>query len=97
MTTKERKFDGDTYDAAQDEARLESALERTVAVMRSGHWFSLERLAREVGCTEAGASARIRDLRKPRFAQKYGVKEVRSQRAEGSWWLYQVLFNEATA
>lgn len=56
-------FGGDTYDAAKDEARLTNALRRVLACLRSGGWWTLRELAAAAQCSEAGASARLRDIR----------------------------------
>ena len=63
----ERRFDGDTYDAGQDCARLTGQLQRVYVLMQSGGWFTLAQIAKLANCSEASASARLRDLRKPKF------------------------------
>ena len=60
-------FDGETYSAAEDGERLATQLRRVYQAFRSGEWWTLARLAKYVGGSEAGVSARIRDLRKERF------------------------------
>ena len=67
----ERRFDGDTYDAGRDCERLTGALLRVYEALtawrgRSG-WLTLRQLAEHAGCSEASASARVRDLRKAKF------------------------------
>ena len=57
-------FDGQTYSPELDLARLSSQLERVKAVMLSGNWYTLQELQRLCGGSEAGISARLRDLRK---------------------------------
>ncbi|HEX6038881.1 hypothetical protein [Longimicrobium sp.] len=37
--------------------------------MADGKWRTVPELAVLAGCTEAGASARLRDLRKPKFGR----------------------------
>jgi len=48
----------------RDTERICSQQARVRALMQPGVWWTLSDLAREVGASEAGASARIRDLRK---------------------------------
>lgn len=96
MAVKTTPFDGNTYVAELDEKRLTTNLDRTVAATRGGDWFSLERLAFEVGCSEAGVSARLRDLRKPKHAERYGVAAVESRRVKGGLWQYRVTYRSAT-
>jgi hypothetical protein len=63
-----------------DGARIASLLERVKAHMLSGAWYTLDELASLVGGSEAGISARIRDLRKPQFG---GYNIQRRRRAMG--------------
>lgn len=61
-------FDGHhSYDAKRDRARLTGQLKRAYDYLASHGWVTLADLARAIGCKEQSASARIRDLRKPRF------------------------------
>lgn len=60
-------FDGATYEPARDEKRLSGQLERVREAMSDGAWWTLDRLTARVGGTTPAVSARIRDLRKPRF------------------------------
>jgi hypothetical protein len=76
MPLPERRFDGDTYEADKDCARLTGQLERVYGLMQSGDWFTLSQLARFANCSEASASARIRDLRKP----KWGAHKIERER-----------------
>jgi len=45
--------------------RIRTQLERVLMLMGDHRWHTLAELAERCGCSEAGASARIRDLRKP--------------------------------
>lgn len=47
-------------------------VERCRLAMADGSWWTLAELAEEIGCSEAAASARVRDLRK----NAYGSHEV---------------------
>jgi hypothetical protein len=59
-------FDGATFEPARDGERLTSQLIRVKELMLDGQWRSLPQIAAVVGGSEAGVSARLRDLRKPR-------------------------------
>ena len=67
VASTRRDFDGETYDKAGDGARMGTQLKRVHDCMRGGEWWTLYRLAAHVRGSESGVSARIRDLRKPRF------------------------------
>lgn len=67
LPQKPLPFGGVTYEPEKDEKRLTGQLHRVFEAMKSGEWFTLERLQSIVGGSQAGISARIRDLRKPAF------------------------------
>lgn len=79
-------FKGKTYDASQDEARLATALGRIKAALGSGEKFTLKQLATLGSCSEAGASARVRDLRR-----LYKMHIVSERVRGGLWWYYAVI------
>ena len=82
------RFDGPDL-TAQDTERLSSQLLRVERLMRDGEWRSLAQIALEVGGSEAGVSARLRDLRKPRFG---GWRvERRKVYCESGWFEYRLL------
>lgn len=87
----EPTFAGVTYDPALDKSRLETALGRVYALMNDGHWRTLKEIATACGISEAGASARLRDLRKPIFKDMYPNDAVNRRRVAGGLWQYQVL------
>jgi len=60
-------FDGVNCDAEQDHDRLARQLTQVRALMADGRWHTLAEIAEKTGAPEASVSARIRDLRKPRF------------------------------
>lgn len=62
-----RAFDGKTYEPKRDYVRLTGLLERVYNIMWCQAWLSLDYIAKEGGGSEASVSARLRDLRKPRF------------------------------
>lgn len=60
-------FDGRTYSAPRDESRLFAQLEDVLSVMRDGEWHTLDAISAATGHPQASVSARLRDLRKPRW------------------------------
>lgn len=60
-------FDGATYERDKDQMRLNAQLWRVCVVIQDRQWYSLAELAEATGDPEASISARLRDLRKPRF------------------------------
>lgn len=81
---------GYTYDPAKDHARLSKQLLRVRDIMQDGGWHTLKELAEKVGGSEAGVSARIRDLRKAAF----GAHKVTSRRVAGGLWHYRMELTE---
>lgn len=87
-------FGGATYDPGLDRERLTRQLGRVFECMIDGNWWTLEELQRAchrlrgyVGNdSQAGISARVRDLRKARFG---GYTVYRRRRAV-SLWEYQL-------
>lgn len=61
------EFDGRTYDPALDHDRLARQLGRVYSLMIDGRWRTLDEIARELDDPPASISARLRDLRKPKF------------------------------
>ena len=80
-------FDGATYDPALDATRLKSQLERVRTLMQDGQWRTLGEIQALAGGSEAALSARLRDLRKPRF----GAWIVDRRRVSNGLWEYRVL------
>jgi hypothetical protein len=82
------RFDGPDL-TAQDTERLSSQLLRVERLMRDGKWRSLAHIAVDVGGSMTGVSARLRDLRKPRFG---GWRvERRKVHCESGWFEYRLL------
>jgi hypothetical protein len=81
-------FDGRTYDPPLDKARLVTMLDRVRTLMGDAKWRTLSEITAAVGGSEAGVSARLRDLRKPRF----GAHAVYRRRRAGhnGLWEYRV-------
>ena len=84
-------FDGDTYDPLADHERLASSLGRVWDLMRDGQWRSLSEISEVVGSSEAGVSARLRDLRKAKMRRVFPTEFVHSERRQGGLWMYQVV------
>jgi hypothetical protein len=89
------KFDGKTYDPALDHDRLRTQLGRVYALMIDGRWRTLYEIAGRIRHgSEAAVSARLRDLRKPRFGSYRVLRRRcdpdRTYSAQGTW-EYRVL------
>lgn len=61
------RFDGATYDHARDSGRLGDQMAAVYEFMKSGKYWTLAEIAAATGAPESSVSARLRDLRKPRF------------------------------
>jgi predicted HTH transcriptional regulator len=61
------RFDGETFDAEQDGKRLSRQLDKVLEFLLANEWVTLSSIANHAKCSESSASARLRDLRKPRF------------------------------
>jgi len=80
-------FDGTTYDHARDGCRLAEQTQAVYAVMKDGRFRTLALIAQMVGAPEASVSARLRDLRKPRF----GAHTVNRQYVKDGLHQYQLV------
>jgi hypothetical protein len=80
-------FDGETYEPARDKARLTGQLGRVRALMSDGEWRTLRQIAEAVTGSEAGVSARLRDLRKVKF----GAHGVERRRVDGGLFEYRLV------
>lgn len=81
-----RAFDGHTYEPSHDYARLKGQLQRVATLMGDGKFRTLHEIATAAGGTEASVSARLRDLRKP----KYGARDVQRERVSGGLFRYRL-------
>lgn len=79
------RFDGPEYVERFDHARLTGQLLRIYALMRDGHWRTLNEIAQATGDPQASASAQLRHLRKPRFGEHVVEKRPRGDRSSGLW------------
>ena len=80
-------FRGATYSKPQDEKRLGSQLERVFSILQDGKWHTLRSLAKRVQGSEAGVSARLRDLR----SAEYGAHTIKSSRVTSGLWKYRMV------
>lgn len=87
-------FDGATFDPQLDQDRLSKQLGRVFELMRDGEWRTLDQVQAFAGGREAAVSARLRDLRKPRFG---GYCVERRRVGVGGNWEYRVLVAATSA
>jgi len=79
--------DGRTYDPDRDFGRLSHQMRHVWRLLADGNWHTPQEVCNLIGCSDAAATARIRDLRKPR----YGGHVVKSRpRAGGGTWEYKI-------
>ncbi len=60
-------FDGSTFVPSRDHSRLATQLRSVLAMMGQQEWWTLDQLSAASGHPPASVSARLRDLRKPKF------------------------------
>lgn len=78
-------FDGRTFSAVHDSARLTGQLLAVYELMRDGRWRTLREMSLSVKGSEAALSARLRDLRKPRFGSHAVERRRRGAPSDGLW------------
>jgi hypothetical protein len=78
-------FDGPGLDPERDDPRLARQIARVYNLMLDGGWWTLHTISAATEAPEASVSARLRDLRKPRF----GGHEVEERRVAGSDGLHE--------
>jgi len=83
-------FDGVTYEDARDGERLTRQQDTIYALMRDGRARTLAEIEAATGYPQSSISARLRDLRKPRFG---GHDVVRAYQERGVW-IYRVVLAE---
>lgn len=86
FTNKPYPFGGSTFEASEDGARLTKHLQKVLDLMSDEKWRTLRQIADVVGCSEGGAGARLRDLRK----QWAGGHIVDRRRVAGGLWEYRL-------
>ena len=79
-------FDGSTYEPQRDYVRLSGQLYSVKAILSDRQWHTLTEIAQRINGSEAGVSARIRDLRKPKF----GSHTIERQHLEHGLWRYRM-------
>lgn len=80
------EFSGETYVKVRDRKRLAGLVLRVCDLMLDHQWRSLAEISGAVGGSEAGVSARLRDLRKPSF----GGYTVERKYIKDGLWLYRI-------
>lgn len=78
--------DGATFEPGRDARRLAAQHHRVLAFMRDGNWHTLAEIAVYTRDPEASVSARLRDLRKPRF----GSHSIERQYVERGLFKYRL-------
>jgi len=78
-------FGGETFDPQKDTKRLTRQVDLVRELMSDGVSRTLYQISASVGCSEASASSRLRDLRKVQFGG-YIVDRTR----EGNTFYYRV-------
>ena len=84
------RFDGATYQPELDYERLSRQHIRVKAAMSDGRWRTLDEIAAITGDPQASISARLRDLRKPKFGC---LRVDRRRRGEGRSGLFEYAVN----
>lgn len=87
--------DGETYEAEFDYTRLNKQMLAVYNVIKDGQWHTLGGIADVSGAPEASVSARLRDLRKPRFGGLI-IERKRLPSLPGLW-LYRLNIEAARA
>lgn len=77
--------DGETFNRPRDRKRLDTAMHRVSDTMSDKKWHTLKDLAKKAECSETCASARVRDLRKPKF----GGWKVDAMHCTAGVWAYR--------
>lgn len=86
------RFDGKTFDARRDGKRLTTLLGEVRMLVRDGKRRTLGEIHAALGRgSEASISARLRDLRKPRFGGWEVHRALRGPHKDGLWeyWIDQ--------
>lgn len=87
MNQSDLYFDGHTYNHSRDYKRLSSLLDDVKHVMSDGQWRTIPTICDTIGASsEASVSARLRDLRKPKF----GGYIVERKHIGNGLWAYRV-------
>jgi hypothetical protein len=76
-------FDGKTYNRKLDGERLGAQLLAVRSLMLDGKWRTLKEISEVLAKPQASVSARLRDLRKPKFGNYLVERRARGDRASG--------------
>ena len=90
QAVKDYPFDGVTFNRKLDGSRLTTLFERVFELMRDGRWRTLGEIQAQVGGSETGIAARIRDFRKAKF----GGHIVQHRRRTAGLWEYRLVVND---
>ena len=74
------RFDGPAYTSA-DKARLTGQLAAIFALMKDGHWRTVDEIAGAIGAPATSVSADLRHLRKERFGKHTVNRRWRGHRS----------------
>lgn len=77
------EFDGQTYETEHDHDRLSLQFGRVKDLMLDGQWRTLQEISALAGAPHASVSARLRDLRKPKFGGYLVSRRARGKRTSG--------------
>lgn len=75
--------DGDTYSRDADYERLTGQSKRVYDLMADGQWRTLAEISSFLHDPEASISARLRDLRKPKFGEHTVNRRHRGPKEDG--------------
>jgi hypothetical protein len=79
----DRMFDGATYSPQFDYERLAGQNRKVFDCMKDGVYRTLSEIEAVTGAPQASISARLRDLRKPRFGSNTVNRRPRGERSAG--------------
>lgn len=82
--------DGSTYVHERDGRRLAAQHHRVLACLRDKGWWTLKQLHVATNDPEASISARLRDLRKPKF----GAHIIEREYVERGLWRYRLVVGQ---
>jgi len=79
--------DGQTYERERDKVRLNNQTQRVYDCVKDGWWRTLAQIADATKSPEASISARLRDLRKPKF----GGHTIERRHVAAGLWQYRLV------
>lgn len=78
-----QEFNGETFEKKKDGKRLQKQHITVFNIMKSGEWITLAELEELTGIPQASVSARVRELRQPKFGG-YTVERRRRTESGGT-------------